>query len=730
MAAAALALSPADRRPDGPTLLPLPARPAKAAAAEEFGTRDILNALRYHLILFLTLGTLLAVAFGFAGWSLFPAKYTTYSMLFVDSTEQTVAETAKDGFSRTDFGTFLSTQAAVIKSHKIMNWALGQPVPGGRTLKQLPMLDTLDDPISFLEEKVTVEFSDKSQIMKVMMSGGDPVQITQIVNAVTDVFIKEVETNRKYKQAHLDKLVQAKSAEEKSLEEMQKAYQSQFRPVAGNEATLKNKQARVARYVQLLNDGARLANDVKRVREQLAEAEAQQRQADESEVVVPELAALVDADPAVAKKTADLNKIETYVVNYARNALNKNSEYIQSCQRRAEKERGELEELKKQARERIKRTATSQQTLPGSQVEVMKLQRLLRELQREERLQKEELVKFADLAQEEAAAGPPAEQLILELKLRNQQETVGRLDRLAKSLATELKADDRVKIYEKAHEPQQKEIKKQVAFTGVGAFAGFALVGGLITLGEARKKRIYSAQDPVFGRLPLVGRIPEHGFVPPASGADPAGDDAAGQAFREAVDRVKTLTLRQMARHKARSLLITSPVPDEGKSILAWNLAAGFARSEYRVLFIDANLTNPGIHEHLKVPAPMGLGEVLRGERNLSEVVLQTPVANLYCLAAGHADEAARRGLDQAAIARLLDQARRQFDYVVVDTCSIAETADPLCLAQRVDAALVSLRTFRSRVPAADEAMRQLAALGTPVLGVVLTDPTLTDGEV
>jgi Mrp family chromosome partitioning ATPase len=102
----------------------------------------------------------------------------------------------------------------------------------------------------------------------------------------------------------------------------------------------------------------------------------------------------------------------------------------------------------------------------------------------------------------------------------------------------------------------------------------------------------------------------------------------------------------------------------------------------------------------------------------------------LYCLAAGHADDAARRGLDQTAIARLLDQARRQFDYVVVDTCSIAEAADPLCLAQRVDAAVVSLRTFRSRVPAADEIMRQLAALGTPVLGVVLTDPTLSAGEV
>ena len=50
--------------------------------------------------------------------------------------------------------------------------------------------------------------------------------------------------------------------------------------------------------------------------------------------------------------------------------------------------------------------------------------------------------------------------------------------------------------------------------------------------------------------------------------------------------------------------------------------------------------------------------------------------------------------------------------------------------AQRVDAVILSLRTFRSRTPAAESAARQLHVLGTPMLGVVLTDPTLKAGEI
>jgi capsular exopolysaccharide synthesis family protein len=198
-----------------------------------------------------------------------------------------------------------------------------------------------------------------------------------------------------------------------------------------------------------------------------------------------------------------------------------------------------------------------------------------------------------------------------------------------------------------------------------------------------------------------------------------------GVAFREAIDRVKTLVLKSMIPARAQTLLVTSPATDEGKSILAWNLAAGMARTDYRVLFIDANFHAPSIHKHLEVPMPEGLAEILRGERSLSEVLLHTPLVKLAALATGAVDDDARRALDRGALQRLLERARREFDFIVIDGCALVEGVDPLYIAQRVDAALLSLRTYRSTVPAIEQSVKQLKLLGTNVLGAVLTDPTL-----
>lgn len=746
--ATAPAFSNDDFRRDPPTVLPLPPRLPLGrddADAEQSGVNagDVLNALRYHLVLFLFLGTLAAAALGAAAFVAFPPKYTTYSMLRVYSNEQAVADRSRDGMSRTEFGTYLSTQAAMIKSHLILNRALRQPSgPGGQTLAQLPMMQNLADPVAFLDEKIVIEYSDRSEIMKVGMTGDDPVQIAAAVNAVTDAFIKEVETYKQQQQRRYDKLLAARTEQEKALEEMQKQYQATFRKTGPNEATAKTRQARMAKYIQLLNDEGRLQNELRWTREQLAKAQATLEQAKkapkepEPEVNVPELAAAVDADPAVANKTTELRRIENYIDYLVRTAANKNSPHIAEYRQKLARGTAELDELRKQTRSRLTQAFVMSQKKELAKatnavdpvVEVLKLQTLLDRQEFDLKNTREELTRFADLQQEEAASGPPPEQTMMEIKLRGLQERVSQLATATDNQRTELAADDRVKLYEKAHVPQNKEMKKQLVFTGAGVLAGYGLVGGLLTVTEVRRRRLYGPGDRLFSRVPLLGRIPEHGFIAPADGAEPAPDDPTGLAFREAIDRVKTLVLRQMKARKLQAVLVTSPIPDEGKSILAWNLAAGFARTDLRALFIDANLVNPTIDRHLNVQQA-GLAEVLRGETSLAEAAIPTAVPNLDCLTAGRPDPEARRCLDKPAFSRLLDRARAAYDLIVIDSCALSEAVDPLCLAQRADATIVSLRTFKSRIPAAEQAWQQLEMLGTPLLGAVLTDPTKAGDE-
>jgi Mrp family chromosome partitioning ATPase len=115
---------------------------------------------------------------------------------------------------------------------------------------------------------------------------------------------------------------------------------------------------------------------------------------------------------------------------------------------------------------------------------------------------------------------------------------------------------------------------------------------------------------------------------------------------------------------------------------------------------------------------------LLRGDQPVEQVVQRTALDNLWCIAAGVCDDAARQALDKDGLRRLLDRARQDFDCVVIDSCSIQEAVDPLYIAQRADGTVLSLRTFRSRVGAVEKAVDRLNLAGGQLLGAVLTDAT------
>jgi hypothetical protein len=352
------------RRPDGPVLLPLPPRPpanrgpnASPGDAAEFSARDVLNALRYHLILFLFLGTLAATGAAYAAWSLFPAKFTTYALLRVHSSEQAVADKNPNGASRTEFGTYLSTQAALLKSHTVLNRSLRNELGAGRLMVNLPMMQKADDPINLLDDKLLIEFSDKSEIMKVMMTGDDPEQITDVVNSVVKSFMLEVETYKRDQQSHYDKLLAEKDQLEKALTDGLKNYNDQFRKPSDNEAATKSHETRMRRWLFVMNEQWQTQNDLKRVREQLALAKAREQDRTQQpqqvqQIVIPELAELVDNDATVQKKKQEVTHIENYIV-YCRRMHVDPEEEVAQYTRKLQKEQNDLEELKKQTRNRI-----------------------------------------------------------------------------------------------------------------------------------------------------------------------------------------------------------------------------------------------------------------------------------------------------------------------------------------------------------------------------------------
>jgi polysaccharide biosynthesis transport protein len=169
----------------------------------------------------------------------------------------------------------------------------------------------------------------------------------------------------------------------------------------------------------------------------------------------------------------------------------------------------------------------------------------------------------------------------------------------------------------------------------------------------------------------------------------------------------------------ARILLITSALPDEGKSTVAMNLARTLAMGSARVLLVDADLRRGELHKHFGLQQEPGLAQLLSQPGDADKILQTNSVPNLWIIPCGTrlknpGDLFLGAGLDQ-----LLKLWRSQFDYVLIDSSPIFAADDATTLAPKVDGALLVVRSQFSSARQVREALDMLYQRQARVLGVV-----------
>lgn len=712
----AMKARPDDNLPKRPEseVLPFPApRAAEPTAAKPDGLsdevtgRDFLNALRYHSILFLVLGTLAAAACGTAAWYLVPAKYTTFSMVRIyQNPNQVLGRSGEGGY--TQFGTYVKTQATIIKSPTVINIALANP-----EISQLDMIRKQEDPVAWLAEEIKVETSETNEIVKIALTGEDPQEVTQVVNAITYAYMEWVKTENQGRAERIKTLeTEKQKADDIVKAKLTKIY-SDFGDILGTAVQGPKSRKRMAEYARLQQVKLQTEFALEQTKRQMNAAEARLRALDTTDLPLPDLSAIIENDPQVREKTATIERINKALDVHERTARDPNGGAGPELRAKLAKETAARDALREAARKRIVDENKGRIRFElTAQVENVRANVAAQEIDLQANAKKLDEYKDLELDDHEK---PFADWQMASEEVAQQRVTLAEIERELSRAKVEMNSRDRVELSQKAQLPQKREMKKQIAFSGFASLLGLGLVGGLISAVEVRRKRVYSAKDPVFRQcLPLLGCIPEY-----------AGD-ITGRAFHGAIDGVKTILCRRLDQRGLQVVLVTSAQPDEGKSILAWNLALSLARTDRKTLYVDANLVNPTLHRHFDLAESPGLSELLRNEKTLPEALQRTALDNLWCLTSGACDETARQALDKDRLRKLLERARQEFDCVVIDTCSLQESVDPLYLAQRADATLLSLRNYRSRVNAVEAACQRLGMVGTPLLGGVLADSSLS----
>jgi len=308
------------------------------------------------------------------------------------------------------------------------------------------------------------------------------------------------------------------------------------------------------------------------------------------------------------------------------------------------------------------------------------------------------------------------------------------------SLATHLKTNN-VRILDPARVPTAPISPDVPRAVGVAIVIGLLLAFGIAVLVQSFDNTIKSQEDleRTVG-LSFLGLIPsisvDQKNLPPAlaTGENPKNGTPASKdiyvwlnpksSVAECCRSIRTNLLFMTPDRPARTLLITSASPQEGKTTVAVNLAISLAQSGLSVLLVDTDMRRPRLHKAFGIPSSEdGLSKAVVGECDVFSVVRETVVPNLSLLPCGACPPNPAELLHSERFKRIIADLSARYDRVIFDSPPIAAVTDPVILARLTDGTVFVAKAGRTGRDTLAQARRQLTVDGrVNILGCIIND--------
>ncbi len=623
---------------------------------------------------------LLGLGLGFLATYLQTPIYRAQALVQIDPPGQNISalsnpypSTALNWF---DYQNYYNTQYRIIRSK-----ALGRrAVEKLELITQAPFKDAKEPALIFVGRVQVIPVPD-TRLAQIAVHHEDPKEAARWANSLAEAYIEQnleskIETTRNVYSWLQERLSEAETdveSSEQSLYEYTKE-QGLFVPKAG--------QSISAGTVEKLSSEVTVAK-TRRIELESALVQVEQlRAARESLDALPQIA----ADPLVQRLNMSRADLEVELVEL-KNRYKEGHPRVKKVVAQV----GQIQEAIDAQAEKI---------VDGMLADYQQLRRRERELlasmnyERKESIEESRKSVQLEMLQREAISNKSLYEAILQ-KIK---ET---------DIASSLRANN-VSIVELASAPTVP-IRPQPAKNLMVAFVlGLVSGCGFIFLRDHLDNTLKEQEDVErYLRTDCLAVIPKH-------------DAAAEGVVTEAYRTLRASLLFNREKDHGNVILLTSSIPQEGKSTTAINLAKALAESGDPTLVVDFDLRRSSVHHHLRLYREPGLADYCTRDLKLDLVIQSTRDSNLSAITSGKLPPNPPALIGSLAVKRFIEECRESFTWIVLDAPPIVSVTDPLLLSKLADMVLMVVRYNQVDRKLARRSLTALRRTDAKVSGVVL----------
>ncbi len=191
---------------------------------------------------------------------------------------------------------------------------------------------------------------------------------------------------------------------------------------------------------------------------------------------------------------------------------------------------------------------------------------------------------------------------------------------------------------------------------------------------------------------------------------------------REAYNELRTNLMFSIPSSGSKVISITSSIASEGKSTTCLNTAISFADIYGKAIVVDCDLRRPNVDKLLGLNTKKGLSNLLVNDCKFEDAIVRTKYKNLDVITAGNIPPNPTELLSSDAMSKLIDELKREYKYIFLDTPPINIVIDASILVKLVDGVVLVVRQQVAEKKMLQESVKKLRFANAKILGFVLND--------